>query len=42
MGIEFVGLKAEEQRRFQDYLQAIDPFSCSIERKGPRSIKAPS
>ena len=42
MGIEFVGLKAEEQRRFQEYLTAIDPFSCSIERQGPRSIKAPS
>ncbi|MGE5054658.1 MAG: PilZ domain-containing protein [Acidobacteriota bacterium] len=31
MGIEFVGLKTEEQRRFQAYLHAMDPFGCSIE-----------
>jgi hypothetical protein len=31
MGIEFVGLKTEDQRRFQSYLQTMDPFSCSIE-----------
>jgi hypothetical protein len=31
MGIEFVGLKTEDQRRFQAYLQAKDPFGCSIE-----------
>lgn len=30
MGIEFVGLNTEDQRRFQDYLGAIDPFNCSI------------
>jgi hypothetical protein len=42
MGIEFVGLKAEDQRRFQDYLQAINPFGCSIEYQNPRSRKAPS
>jgi hypothetical protein len=35
MGIEFVGLKTEDQRRFQDHLQAIDPFSCSIEHQNP-------
>ena len=35
MGIEFVGLKTDDQRRFQDYLQAIDPFSCSIEHRNP-------
>jgi hypothetical protein len=42
MGIEFVGLKTEDQRRFQDHLQAIDPFSCSIEHQNPRSRRAPS
>ena len=31
MGIEFVGLNTEDQRRFQDYLRAIDPFNRSIE-----------
>jgi hypothetical protein len=42
MGIEFVGLKTEDQRRFQEYLQAKYPFSCSIEHQGPGSRKAPS
>lgn len=42
MGIEFVGLKSEDQRRFQEYLQAISPFSCSIEYQNPGSRKAPS
>jgi len=42
MGIEFVGLKTEDQRRFQDHLQAINPFSCSIEYQNPRSRRAPS
>ncbi|SRR6266567_5776231 len=37
MGIEFVGLKTEDQRRFQAYLQAKDPFGCSIEHQSPRS-----
>ena len=32
MGIEFVGFNTRDQRRFQDYLQAIDPFNCSIGR----------
>lgn len=32
MGIEFVGLKQDEQQRFQDYLRAMDPYSCSIEQ----------
>jgi hypothetical protein len=36
MGIEFVGLRAEDQRRFQDHLQAAYPFSCSIEHQKPR------
>ena len=31
MGIEFVGLNTEDQRRFQAYLHASDPFRCSIE-----------
>jgi len=33
MGIELVGLKTEDQRRFQAYLHASDPFRCSIERQ---------
>ena len=32
MGIEFVGLKTEEQQRFQTYLRAMDPYACSIEQ----------
>jgi len=32
MGIEFVGLKSEDQRRFQAYLQAKDPYGCSIDQ----------
>jgi hypothetical protein len=32
MGIEFVGLKPEEQQRFQQYLRAMDPYACSIEQ----------
>ena len=42
MGIEFVGLNAEEQRRFQDHLQAIDPFNSSIEHPHLGSKGAPS
>ena len=42
MGIEFVGLKTQDQRRFQAYLQTMDPFSCSIEHRGPKSRGAPS
>ena len=34
MGIEFVGLKTEDQRRFQAYLRAKNPFGCSIEHHG--------
>jgi PilZ domain len=30
MGIEFMGLKAEDQHRFQEYLKALDPWGCSI------------
>jgi hypothetical protein len=41
MGIEFVGLKTEDQRRFQEYLQAKYPFSCSIEHQSPQSRRAP-
>lgn len=37
MGVEFVGLKSEDQRRFQDHLQATYPFSCSIEGQNPTS-----
>jgi PilZ domain-containing protein len=40
MGIEFVGLKAEDQQRLQEHLQAVNPFNCSIEYKDPRSKKA--
>jgi hypothetical protein len=31
MGIEFVGLKPQDQQRFQDYLKAMNPWGCSIE-----------
>jgi PilZ domain len=33
MGIEFVGLKTDDQQRFQAYLHAKDPFGCSIEHQ---------
>ena len=33
MGIEFVGLKQEDQQRLQNYLCAKDPFGCSIEHQ---------
>jgi hypothetical protein len=42
MGIEFVGLKTEEQRRFQDHLLAVDPFSCSIANQSPKFRRVPS
>ena len=42
MGIDFVGFKTGDQRRFQDYLQAMYPFSCSIELQGPTSSRTPS
>ena len=32
MGIEFVGLKLEDQQRFQDHLKAVNPWVRSIER----------
>jgi len=32
MGIEFVGLKPEDQQRFQNYLKAVNPWVRSIER----------
>jgi hypothetical protein len=41
MGLEFVGLKTEEQREFQNYLQAKYPFSCSIEHRNPGSSSRP-
>jgi hypothetical protein len=31
MGIEFMGLTAEQQQQFQQYLRAKNPFACSIE-----------
>lgn len=37
MGIEFIGLKPEEQLRFQGYLRALDPYACSIEQ--PRILR---
>ena len=40
MGIEFVGLNSEDQRRLQDYLQAIDPFNCSIKHESLRPRRA--
>jgi hypothetical protein len=33
MGLEFVGLKTEDQQRFQAYLHTKDPFGCSIEHQ---------
>jgi hypothetical protein len=42
MGIEFVGLKTQHQRRFQNYLQTMDPFSCSIVHRHPRSRRVPN
>jgi hypothetical protein len=41
MGIEFIGLKPEVQQRFQEYLKAMNPWGCSIERQnpGPRSVQ---
>ena len=41
MGIEFVGLNTEDQRRFQEYLLAIDPFNCTIEHQNLKSRRAP-
>lgn len=32
MGIEFMGLTSEQQQAFQQYLRAMNPFACSIER----------
>jgi PilZ domain len=37
MGTEFVGLNTEDQRRFQAYLHASDPFRCSIEHQNSRA-----
>lgn len=37
MGIEFVGLKTQDQHRFQEHLQATYPFSRSIEDQNPRA-----
>lgn len=42
MGIEFVGFKIEEQRRFQKHLQAMYPFSCSIEHQSSGLRRKPS
>ncbi len=33
IGIEFMGLKPEEQERFQKYLRAMNPWACSIEHQ---------
>lgn len=33
MGIEFMGLTQEESQRFQGYLQAKNPWACSIEHE---------
>jgi hypothetical protein len=35
MGIEFIGLNPEVQLRFQEYLKAMNPWACSIERHNP-------
>jgi len=39
MGIEFIGLRPEDQQRFQEYLKALNPWGCSIER--PRKTLLP-
>lgn len=36
MGIEFIGLKPEDQQRFQEYLKAMNPWGSSIERQNSR------
>ena len=43
MGIDFIGLKPEDQQRFQEYLKALNPWGCSIERQNsrPRSAGRP-
>jgi hypothetical protein len=33
MGIDFIGLKPDDQQRFQEYLKALNPWGCSIERQ---------
>ena len=37
MGIEFIGLTPEDQQRFQEYLKALNPWGCSIERQSGRA-----
>ena len=37
MGIDFIGLKPEDQQRFQEYLKALNPWSCSIESQNSRA-----
>ena len=37
MGIDFIGLKPEDQQRFQEYLKALNPWGCSIERQNSRA-----
>ncbi len=32
MGVEFIGLHTEEQQRFQQYLRAMNPWACSIDK----------
>jgi PilZ domain len=36
MGIEFVGLRPEDQLRFQEYLKALNPWGCSIDTQTTR------
>jgi PilZ domain-containing protein len=35
MGIEFIGLKPEDQQRLQEYLKAMNPWGCSIKHQNP-------
>src|SRR5258708_31409000 len=37
MGIDFIGLKPDDQQRFQEYLKALNPWGCSIERQNSRA-----
>jgi PilZ domain len=42
MGIEFVGLTTDEQRRFQEYLRAMNPWARSIERQKQAQAATPT
>jgi hypothetical protein len=39
MGIEFMGLNPEQQKQFQNYLRAMNPFACSIEHSDRNAVE---